>query len=150
MKDGHNLMSNEGEFLKAGNCWKSLCKKETCTKNVKCTHSAWFLERPQWKSGQHLRYLQCYLVEEYRVFRGRWSGLFKRTLMDILEYLCRRGLENVLTARRDQEIDFLFLKCFSFFWKVNTMFIWDNRRWGGGDGDYGETKVIFWPNNGPG
>lgn len=48
------------------------------------------------------------------MFRGRWSGLFKRTLMDILEYLCRKGLENVLTARRDQEIDFFFEVLFFF------------------------------------
>lgn len=25
------------------------------------------------------------------------------------------------------------------------MFIWDNQRWGGGDGDFGENKIIFWP-----
>lgn len=34
--------------------------------------------------------------------------------MDILEYLCRKGLENVLTARRDQEIDFFFEVLFFF------------------------------------
>ena len=94
---------------------------ETCTKNLKCTNSIWFLKRAQWECGQRLRYLKCYLAGEYRMCWG-WSGLFKRTLMSILEHI----REVWLTARTGQEIDFFE----GLLWKVNTMFIWGNWRWG--------------------
>lgn len=35
-----------------------------------------------------------------------WCSLFKRLFVDILDYLCRRGLGNGSSARRGQEMDF--------------------------------------------